>query len=350
MSVVFDLADRIIGAGLRRSASPPTRRRTSAPTRRCRKPTWAYSAQGALMPCLRCATCTPTTARATSCTAWTWTCGEGEIVSLLGPQRRRPLDHHQGDHGPGRCRGLGEVQAARRCSACKAYQIAHQGLGYVPENRDIFPTLTVRQNLLLGHEGARSPSARWNIDDMFELFPRLKERADNEAGVLSGGEQQMLTLCRTLMGDPDLVMIDEPTEGLAPKIVEQVARPVRGDQEARRLDPAGRAEAGHRARHFPAPVRDGARPHRVRRHAARRARECRDAQGVAGGLALTRASGSCRRPRGASAAGRPAARRSRRPAGGAAPAVPSPCARSRPWRRRRTSSPPPRATSLRARN
>ena len=70
---------------------------------------------------------------------------------------------------------------------------------------------------------AQAP-ARWTMDDMFELFPRLKERADTPAGVLSGGEQQMLTLCRTLMGDPELVMIDEPTEGLAPKIVEQVAR------------------------------------------------------------------------------------------------------------------------------
>jgi len=92
----------------------------------------------------------------------------------------------------------------------------------VPENRDIFPKLTVRQNLQLGEKrGKKSP--RWSFDDMFRMFPRLKERADTEAGVLSGGEQQMLTLCRTLMGDPDLIMIDEPTEGLAPKIVELVA-------------------------------------------------------------------------------------------------------------------------------
>jgi branched-chain amino acid transport system ATP-binding protein len=104
----------------------------------------------------------------------------------------------------------------------KTYMIARRGLGYVPENRDIFPTLTVRQNLLLGMKG-RKESGRWSLEDMYGLFPRLRERADAPAGVLSGGEQQMLTLCRTLMGDPDLVMIDEPTEGLAPKIVEQVA-------------------------------------------------------------------------------------------------------------------------------
>jgi branched-chain amino acid transport system ATP-binding protein len=104
----------------------------------------------------------------------------------------------------------------------KAFEIAHAGIGYVPENRDIFPTLSVHQNLLLGCKSA-APKGRWSFDDMYRLFPRLKERQHNDAGVLSGGEQQMLTLCRTMMGDPDLVMIDEPTEGLAPKIVELVA-------------------------------------------------------------------------------------------------------------------------------
>src|SRR5690606_38861851 len=89
--------------------------------------------------------------------------------------------------------------------------------------RDIFPTLTVRQNLLLGDKRPGRPG-RWSMEDMFTLFPNLRERADVPGAVLSGGEQQMLTMCRTLMGDPDLVMIDEPTEGLAPKLVEQVAR------------------------------------------------------------------------------------------------------------------------------
>jgi branched-chain amino acid transport system ATP-binding protein len=92
----------------------------------------------------------------------------------------------------------------------------------VPENRDIFPTLTVEQNLILGIKG--KASGRWSMDDMYGMFPRLKERQHTQAGVLSGGEQQMLTLCRTLMGDPDLIMIDEPTEGLAPKIVELVGQ------------------------------------------------------------------------------------------------------------------------------
>jgi branched-chain amino acid transport system ATP-binding protein len=108
----------------------------------------------------------------------------------------------------------------------KAFELAHAGIGYVPENRDIFPTLTVHQNLLLGQKrGAKN--ARWDFEDMYKMFPRLKERQHTEAGVLSGGEQQMLTLCRALMGDPELIMIDEPTEGLAPKIVELVAEYLR---------------------------------------------------------------------------------------------------------------------------
>ena len=146
----------------------------------------------------------------------------GEIVSLLGR------------NGSGRSTtvkaimglvdGKGSVRwGERELLGLKAFEISHQGIGYVPENRDIFPKLTVHQNLLLGQKRGR-PQARWSFDDMYALFPRLKERQHTEAGVLSGGEQQMLTLCRTLMGDPDLIMIDEPTEGLAPKIVEQVAQ------------------------------------------------------------------------------------------------------------------------------
>jgi len=112
----------------------------------------------------------------------------------------------------------------------KAYEIAHLGLGYVPESRDVFPQLTVHQNLLLGQKGSGQAS-RWGFDDMYAMFPRLKERQHIEAGLLSGGEQQMLTLCRTLMGDPALIIIDEPTEGLAPKIVELVGEYLRKIRE-----------------------------------------------------------------------------------------------------------------------
>ena len=103
----------------------------------------------------------------------------------------------------------------------RPHEIARTGLGYVPENRDIFPGLTVRENLILGMKSTRR-AGRWALEDMFELFPLLRERAGVLGGVLAGGEQQMLTICRTLMGDPDVIMIDEPTEGLAPKLVELV--------------------------------------------------------------------------------------------------------------------------------
>ena len=96
-----------------------------------------------------------------------------------------------------------------------------RGIGYVPEDRQIFPALTVRQNLELGLKRAgvvRALDLRGHV----RAVPQSAERQDNPAGVLSGGEQQMLTMCRTLMGDPDLIIIDEPTEGLAPKLVEQV--------------------------------------------------------------------------------------------------------------------------------
>ena len=147
--------------------------------------------------------------------------GEGEIVALLGRNgsgRSTTVKTVMGlVQGQGSVKFRGEEILGHH-----AFDIAHRGVGYVPENRDIFPKLTVHQNLMLGEKRGKS-KPRWSFDDMYAMFPRLKERQHTEAGVLSGGEQQMLTLCRTLMGDPDLMMIDEPTEGLAPKIVELVA-------------------------------------------------------------------------------------------------------------------------------
>ena len=150
----------------------------------------------------------------------------GEIVALLGRNGSGRSTTAKAIMGLVDCQGSivwksrqfdGEIVGK------KAYQIAHLGIGYVPENRDIFPKLTVHQNLLLGQKG-NGKGSRWSFKDMYTMFPRLLERQHTEAGVLSGGEQQMLTLCRTLMGDPDLIIIDEPTEGLAPKIVELVGQ------------------------------------------------------------------------------------------------------------------------------
>jgi branched-chain amino acid transport system ATP-binding protein len=149
----------------------------------------------------------------------------GEIVALLGRNGSGRSTTAKAIMGMVDC--TGEVHwKGQQILGRKAYEIAHLGIGYVPENRDIFPKLTVHQNLLLG-EKRKGSKGRWSFDDMYTMFPRLKERQHTEAGVLSGGEQQMLTLCRTLMGDPDLIIIDEPTEGLAPKIVELVGEYLR---------------------------------------------------------------------------------------------------------------------------
>jgi len=148
---------------------------------------------------------------------------EGEIVSLLGR------------NGTGRSTALkaamglvaatGSIEFRREAiTGLRAFEIARRGIGYVPEGRDVFPALTVEQNLILGEKKRRGASskAQWSLNDMYNFFPHLKERRHTPAGVLSGGEQQMLTLCRTLMGNPDMILIDEPTEGLAPRIVDLV--------------------------------------------------------------------------------------------------------------------------------
>ncbi len=148
---------------------------------------------------------------------------EGEIVALLGR------------NGVGRsttCKAImGEVPPhgsvmfkGQELAGKKAFEIANIGLGYVPENRDIFPGLTTRQNLILGMKpGQKDNDGRWSMENMFDMFENLRTRADVEASVLSGGEQQMLTMCRTLIGDPEFIMIDEPTEGLSPQMTQKVA-------------------------------------------------------------------------------------------------------------------------------
>jgi branched-chain amino acid transport system ATP-binding protein len=147
--------------------------------------------------------------------------GDGEIVSILGRNgvgRSTTLKAIMGDVPP-----QGSITfKGKSIAGLKPYEVAHCGLGYVPEDRQIFPALTVEQNLLLGVKSGRN-GTRWSLADTYQLFPVLQERCDTAAGVLSGGEQQMLTICRTLVGDPDLIMIDEPTEGLAPQMVERIA-------------------------------------------------------------------------------------------------------------------------------
>lgn len=147
----------------------------------------------------------------------------GQIVALLGR------------NGAGRSTtaraimGLLPTQGVRRwcgrsLQGLRPFELARMGLAYVPESRDVFPHLSVAQNLRLGQPGAwRRGAPRWTPEDAYTLFPSLRVRHDTPAGVLSGGEQQMLSLARALMGDPGLLIVDEPTEGLAPMLVAQVA-------------------------------------------------------------------------------------------------------------------------------
>lgn len=143
----------------------------------------------------------------------------GEVVALLGR------------NGAGRSTlakalvGLVPAQGSARWKGRELlglapFEVARSGVGYVPESRDAFPYLSVRDNLLLGRQRR---TGRWDFDAVYHWFPRLKEREHTPAGRLSGGEQQMLALARTLMGSPALLILDEPTEGLAPSMVEQVA-------------------------------------------------------------------------------------------------------------------------------
>lgn len=107
------------------------------------------------------------------------------------------------------------------------WKIARAGIAYVPESRDVFPTLTTAQNLRLGQQAPRAGKKNWTLAEIYQLFPRLLERADTAAANLSGGEQQMLSIARSLLGNPELILIDEPTEGLAPQIVTQLATVLR---------------------------------------------------------------------------------------------------------------------------
>lgn len=146
--------------------------------------------------------------------------GQNEIVSILGRNgvgRSTTLKAIMGDPAP-----HGEITFnGRAIAGLKPHDIARAGIGFVPEERAIFPSLTVEQNLVLGLKPGQK-DGRWSIDETWRLFPQLKERANAPGGALSGGEQQMLTICRTLMGDPDLIMVDEPTEGLSPQMVERI--------------------------------------------------------------------------------------------------------------------------------
>ncbi|MFY8124610.1 MAG: ABC transporter ATP-binding protein [Hydrogenophaga sp.] len=150
------------------------------------------------------------------------TVAAGQTVALLGRNGSGRSTTAQALMGLVRAQGQ-VLWQGRQWMGQPTHTMARAGLGYVPEHKDIFPTLSVQENLTLGLR-ASAQRRYWDWETGFAHFPILAERRSTPAGRLSGGEQQMLTLCRTLMGNPDLVLLDEPTEGLAPHMVEQVAR------------------------------------------------------------------------------------------------------------------------------
>lgn len=147
---------------------------------------------------------------------------EGAIVSLLGRNgsgRSTLLKAMMGLVRP----TAGTVMLdGRPLAGLRPFDICRYGIGYVPEERLVFPNLTVEENLAMGVQKGAAGAHRWSIAEMYDYFPRLHERRGIRAGYLSGGEQQMLTICRSLLGNPRILLIDEPTEGLAPRIVEVV--------------------------------------------------------------------------------------------------------------------------------
>ena len=152
--------------------------------------------------------------------------GEGEVVALLGR------------NGAGKTTTMKSIMqmvvprsgkitfGSHELTSLPPHKVAKHGLGYVPEERRIFTDLTVLENLEVGRQPVREGVYQWTVEELFELFPNLKERQNNRGKALSGGEQQMLTIARTLMGNPKLVLLDEPSEGIAPVIVEQMAETI----------------------------------------------------------------------------------------------------------------------------
>lgn len=147
----------------------------------------------------------------------------GEIVSVLGRNGAGRSTLLKALIGQVRSEGSMRFMGGD-IAGLPTYEIARKGVGYVPENREVFPALTVEQNLQLGRKPGRASADGWQLDDMYAMFPSLYKRRQVAAGSLSGGEQQMLSLSRSLMGNPQLLLIDEPTEGLSPQMVEQVSR------------------------------------------------------------------------------------------------------------------------------
>ncbi len=226
MDIVFAHADRILvlDRGRLIADGPPA---AYARTPKCAPSTSARRHEAPPVACLRSARCAQGMAGRRHCTssrsAWrtrkTWCCSG--VMAPASRPRSRPLPA---------CCGRCAVRccfAGERIEALTSWRIARMGLGYVPEERRIFADLTVVENLQVGRQPARPGLPQWTFERVVALFPSLGELKDRRGGEISGGEQQMLTIARTLMGNPTTLLLDEPTEGLAPVIVAQVAEALR---------------------------------------------------------------------------------------------------------------------------
>jgi branched-chain amino acid transport system ATP-binding protein len=151
----------------------------------------------------------------------------GEVVALLGRNGAGKSTTFRSIVGLVEQRSGRIMFEGRDVSSKPTHEIVRDGLGYVPEERRIFTDLTVDENLEVGRQPKRPNAAYWTPDKLFALFPNLAEMRNRAGGRMSGGEQQMLTIARTLMGNPSLVLLDEPSEGLSPKIVEQMVHAIR---------------------------------------------------------------------------------------------------------------------------
>jgi branched-chain amino acid transport system ATP-binding protein len=152
--------------------------------------------------------------------------GEGEVVALLGRNGAGKSTTFRSIVGLVELRSGQIVFEGKNISAAPTHEIVRAGLGYVPEERRIFTELSVDENLEVGRQPKRANAPHWTRQKLFTLFPNLGEMKNRPGGRMSGGEQQMLTIARTLMGNPSLVLLDEPSEGLSPKIVEQMVEAI----------------------------------------------------------------------------------------------------------------------------
>ncbi|MEQ8344413.1 MAG: ABC transporter ATP-binding protein [Sneathiellaceae bacterium] len=150
----------------------------------------------------------------------------GEVVALLGRNGAGKSTTMKAIMRLVRCDSGSVHFQGRDVSRFPSHRIARAGLGYVPEDRRIFGDLTILENLEVGRQKPRPDAPHWTVEKLFALFPNLRERAQNLGRNMSGGEQQMLTIARTLMGNPRVVLLDEPSEGIAPVIVEQMAQAI----------------------------------------------------------------------------------------------------------------------------